>query len=269
MQFSQIENSGFNIKSLNKVFEKPSSTDNRVTALRNVSLELEPGKIYGIIGTSGSGKTTLMRLLLGIDVPTSGTITFDGIDINSVNNTKLRSFFRPRVRSVFQHPDASLNPAFTIKKILKQPLDMYGASESNKSADDTIVHNLENVGLTSEYLNKYPHQLSGGEKKRVSICRALITQPQFLFADEPFAGLDATLQLKIRDLFKFIHENYSATLIIISHDLHIIKSLAHNIIVMNESEIMENAAYQPYEGWKFKHPVSQKLNSAINNKHVN
>lgn len=253
----------FKVESLTKKFGGAGKNGNVVKAVNNVSFQLESGKIYGIIGRSGSGKTTLMRMLLKLIPPAAGSIYFNGRDITGMSDKELKVYFRPLVRAIFQHPEAALNPAYTIAKILRQPLRMYGENRLPSKLDERVREVLLEVGLSPDYLKKQPHQLSGGEKKRVSICRALINKPAFLFADEPFAGLDATLQWNLRDIFKKISREYGAGVVIISHDLHIIKPMSDQILVMDNGSIIDQQQPDKNGEYHFSHPFAKEMNASL------
>lgn len=253
----------FVVESVSKQFGKASGNRNYVEAVRDVSFKLESGKIYGIIGKSGSGKTTLMRMLLKLIQPSSGRIHFDGRDITNVKEKELKAYFRPFVRTIFQHPEAALNPAYNVGKILRQPLRMYGNKISSSEMDQRIREILVDVGLSPDYLEKLPHQLSGGEKKRASICRALINKPAFLFADEPFSGLDATLQWNLRDILKKISCDYGTGVVIVSHDLHIIKPMSDYILVMDNGSLIDYQKPDQNGKYHFSDPSAIEINASL------
>lgn len=258
----------FHIESLTKLYGNLKKGEQEIRAVDNLNFSLSPGKIFGIIGKSGSGKTTLMRLLLRLIPPTTGIIKYKGRDITQLENRQLKRFFRPHVRAVFQHPEASMNPAFKVKKILEQPLRMY-AQMGEKQIDEKVNTTVEQAGLSTEYLERYPDELSGGEKKRVSFCRAIIGNPGFIIADEPFSGLDASLQWLIRDMILRINHTYGTTFVIISHDLHIIKPITDTIFFMENGCITDCQKPSSNGEWNFKHESAQKLNHALlNSEHL-
>ncbi len=195
-----------------------------VKAVDGVSLKLKVGESFGLLGQSGSGKTTLVRLVLNLIEPTHGRVLFQGRDMSTMTASELKQSLRRKARMVFQHPDAALNPAFTVAMILDQALkahtDLPLLSRRTRAID--LLHE---VGLAPQYMRKYPHELSGGEKRRVSMSRALATDPVLLVADEPVSGLDGSLQGQILDLLASLHEERGLALLLISHDIGIIRSL--------------------------------------------
>lgn len=247
----------FEIRNVTKTFYGNRSIDRADnTALKDVSLEVYEGEILGIIGTSGSGKTTLLRCVLGLEKPDAGDIIFRGKEVHHLNGSDLFTFLRSKVRLIYQHPEAVLNPGLKINEILKQPYYLY--NDGNDKVDEEINNLLEEIGLPTEYLGKFPGQLSGGEKRRVSIARALITKPEILFADEPFAGLDKILQFKMLKLLMGIKKEHNLTLVMISHDVDIMREIVDRLIIMDAGNIVETATRKNGK-FTFKEEFSKKL----------
>ena len=229
-----------------------------VKAVDRVSFALRKGEIFGLLGQSGSGKTTLARLLMRLDEPTSGRVFFEDQDITTMPADALKKHLRRKTRMLFQHPDAALNPAFTVAQILGQALKTHttlAAADRNARA----VELLEAVGLPPSYLSKHPHTLSTGEKRRVSIGRALATDPVLLIADEPVSGLDVTLQSQILNLLLRLHQERGLTLLLIAHDLTLIRTLCDRIAVMYAGRLVERGPRDAVSPDRCRHPYTRAL----------
>jgi len=207
-------------------------------AVEDVSFAVEKGETFGFLGESGCGKTTLARTLLRLTEPTAGEARLEGQSIFSMPSEKIRTQFRARVRMIFQHPDAALNPAYTVRMTLEQALRLHtdlSAAERTGRAEEL----LDQVDLSSDYLDKYPDELSGGQKRRIGICRALSTQPDVIVADEPFSGLDISLQEQIVNLVQQIQERHTLTTLLISHDTGLMRRLCDRIGIMKDGRLVE------------------------------
>lgn len=229
-----------------------------VKAVDRVSFALRAGEIFGLLGQSGSGKTTLARLLLRLATPTSGRITFEGHDITTMPDALLKTHLRCKARMLFQHPDAALNPAFTVAQILTQALKTNAAVPAAERADRAVAL-LQTVGLPPSYLNNHPHALSTGEKRRISIGRALATDPALLIADEPVSGLDVTLQGQILDLLLRLHQERGLTLMLIAHDVNLIRAFCHRIGVMYAGRLVEIGPRATVSPEACRHPYTHAL----------
>ncbi|AIU33195.1 MULTISPECIES: ATP-binding cassette domain-containing protein [Corynebacterium] len=186
----------------------------RYKAVDGIDLHVSRGERVGIVGGSGSGKTTLLKMIAGLIRPTSGSI--------SVSGTK---------KMVFQDPMRSLDPRMTIREIVAEPLP--------RASDERIVEVLEEVGLSGEILDRFPHEFSGGQRQRISIARALIASPDILLADEPVSALDVSVRKKVLALIdRLVHERH-LTLLFVSHDLNVIRSVCSSVVVMHEGRIVE------------------------------
>jgi len=191
-----------------------------IKALDDVNFSIEAGGSFGLVGESGSGKTTLARLILKLLKPSEGEIVYDG------------GFSRKDYQIVFQNPYTSLNPRMKISDILREPLKIHKIK-----AD--IRQILSDVELDESYINKYPHELSGGERQRIGIARAISIQPKFLVLDEPVSSLDMTIQADILKLIKKIKQKFGLTLLLIAHDLSVVKYMCESIAVMKSGMIVE------------------------------
>ena len=230
----------------------------KVHAVDNVSFELYEAETLGIVGESGCGKSTLGRMIVRLEEPTKGTITFEGNDLTKKSNAKLRSI-RKRLQMIFQDPYASLNPRRQIGKIVEEPLRIHGvgAEERRKIASELLLR----VGLDSNSYEKYPHEFSGGQRQRVVIARALALNPKLVVADEPVSALDVSIQAQVINLFKDLQREYKLTYIFIAHDLGVVRQVSDRIAVMYLGKIVELApAEELYT--KPAHPYTKALLSA-------
>ena len=203
--------------------------ETQVKALDNVSLSVEPGELVAIIGPSGSGKSTLLHILGGVDVPTSGSVVINGVDISNLDETALAIFRRRQIGLIYQF--YNLIPILTVKENLTLPLLLDGRKPDERVVDDL----LKTLGLT-ERVNHLPNQLSGGQQQRVSIGRALINNPALMLADEPTGNLDSENSREIVSLLRKFNKENNQTVIIITHDERIAMS-ADRVISIEDGKI--------------------------------
>ncbi|PIE39505.1 MAG: ABC transporter ATP-binding protein [Gammaproteobacteria bacterium] len=208
-----------------------------VKAVNDVSFEVKRGEILGLVGESGSGKSTIGRSILRLAPVTSGSITFDGIDVTSLKGKKLKNL-RSRMQMIFQDPYASLNPRMTVFDTLAEPLLLHGI-ESKASVQKGVLKLMDDVGLARAFVRKYPHEFSGGQRQRIAIGRALATRPEFIVADEPVSALDVTIQAQILDLMLDLGKKYGLTILFVSHDLAVVRRIADRILVLYKGEVVE------------------------------
>ena len=228
-----------------------------VVAVDAVSLAVRPGEVLGLVGESGSGKTTLGRLLLRLIHADSGQLRFAGAEIP--DTPKLS--FRRRAQIVFQNPDTSLNPRHSVDTILRRPLQRFGIARGG-AATQEVERLLELVRLPRDYRRRYPHQLSGGEKQRVGIARALASRPDFLVCDEAVSALDVSVQAAILNLLADLRDRLGVAYLFISHDIGVVAHIADRIAVMYRGRIVEEGLVAevlkpPY------HPYTEALLSAV------
>ena len=190
------------------------SGGNRLSVLKNITFQLDSGGFLAIVGPSGSGKTTLLGLLAGLDRPTSGRVTLDGIDLGSLDEDDRARFRRQRVGFVFQA--FQLIPTLTARENVQVPLELAGADDAGLRADEL----LQRVGMTDR-THHYPSQLSGGEQQRVAVARAFSTRPRILFADEPTGNLDAANGAIVINTMTALNAEHGTTLILVTHDLEL------------------------------------------------
>ena len=214
------------------------ATENVLTAVNEISMETFDGEVLGIVGESGSGKSTLAKTILGLQKLSSGHVEVFGETLAEINNKELKEI-RKKMQVVFQDPFSSLNPRMTVFEILKEPLDSFFPAMTKESAQKDIEDGLMEVGLTPEYLGRYPHELSGGQCQRVAIARALMPKPQLLICDEAVSALDASIRGEIIDLLLRIKNEKKLTIIFIAHDLAVVRKICDRVIVMQSGKIVE------------------------------
>ncbi|GGF05735.1 ABC transporter ATP-binding protein [Aliidongia dinghuensis] len=216
--------------------EDATVTYGGIRAVDGISLEIRPGETLGLIGESGSGKSSLARLLVGLVRPSAGRVLFDGGDLARQDRAQ-RQRFRRDVQMIFQDPVASLSPRLTIRRLLAEPLAIHGIDEAK--AWPGVLDLLRRVGLNETLLGKYPHQVSGGQARRVGIARALILRPRLVVADEPTAGLDVSVQGELVNLMSELQRDYGLTYLLVSHNLKVVRVMADRFAVMYLGQFVE------------------------------
>jgi peptide/nickel transport system ATP-binding protein len=206
-------------------------------AVDGVSLALEPGETLALVGESGCGKSTLARALLGLVPLTAGTVQTCGAPVSSLRRKELRAF-RQRVQIVFQDPFASLSPKMRVARIIAEPLRVHSTVASAEVPGE-VTRLLTEVGLAAEHGERYPHELSGGQRQRVALARALACRPSLLVCDEPTSALDVSIQAQILNLFRDIQDRRGLAVLLISHDLAVVRFLASRVAVMYAGRIVE------------------------------
>lgn len=230
-------------------------------AVDNVSFDVMPGDIVGLVGESGCGKTTLGRTILQLVKPTSGNIILHGEDISKIKTPSLRSL-RKDFQIVFQDPYGSLNPRLTIGEAILEPLNVHGMGSTGSNRKEKVIELLEKVNLKAEHYNRYPHQFSGGQRQRICIARALVLEPQFLVFDESVSALDVSVQAQVLNLLTDLKAAFGFTAIFISHDLAVVHYISNRILVMQQGKIVEQgSADQVYQ--QPAHEYTRKLLDAI------
>lgn len=233
---------------------------NQVRAVTDVSFSIQRGEVVGLVGESGSGKTTVGRTLLKLVEPTGGKIIFDGEDITDLNTAQMRPF-RKRMQIVFQDPYASLNPREKIRTMLGHALSVHNIGTPGER-EGRIVRLLEQVGLSGDYLDRFPHEFSGGQRQRIGIARALAVEPDFIVADEPVSALDVSIQAQVVNLLEDLKAEFNLTMLFIAHDLAVVEHISDRVIVMYLGRIMEVAPTRKLYSAP-NHPYTKALLSAV------
>lgn len=252
------------LKNIHKKFDMSSSSflerKKRIHAVNDISLEVEVGESFGVVGESGCGKSTTGQLIAGLLNPTTGHILYKGKNIANFNKKKMKEW-RKEVQIVFQDPYSSLNPKKTIFSIVEEPLIIHRLGNKNERVEK-VTKVLAGVGIDISFFDRYPHQLSGGQRQRVAIASALILNPSFIVIDEGVSALDVSVQAQILNLLQQIQEEYQLTYLFISHDLNVIQYFCDRIAVMYLGEIVEMISPQNI-GKPPLHPYAKALFSAI------
>jgi len=212
---------------------------NSIRALRDVSLTIESGTSVGLIGESGAGKTTLASLAVGLVKPDSGRVLVDGRPITATGTSRRRN--ARMVQLVWQDTRGSVDPRMKTAEIIAEPLRIHSLSEK-KETRAQVAALLGEVGLSENLATRYPHELSGGEIQRVVIARALAVAPRLLICDEPAASLDAHAKLKVSELLMRLRAERNMALVVIAHDLALVRTMTEKLVVMNQGAIVEQKA---------------------------
>lgn len=210
----------------------------RVRALDSVSLSVAHGDIVGLVGESGSGKTTLCRVLMGLEQPNAGRVEFDGKDVRNLL-TRGPLAFRRRAQMLLQDAVASLSPRMRVAQLVEEPLAIHSLPLADGRA--RIREIFKRLGLPDEVLGKFPHQISGGQARRVAMARALVLRPELIVADEPTAGLDVSVQGDLLNLLIDLRAEFGLTYLIVSHNLNVVRRITSRTLVMYLGQIVEVA----------------------------
>ena len=230
-----------------------------VWAVRDVTLRLARGETVGVVGESGCGKSTLARMMLGLDAPTRGRVTFDGRDLATLRGAERRSLGR-RMQMVFQDPFGSLDPRRSVGAQIADGLQIHRIVPARK-VEAEVGRLLDQVGLSAADARRRPHAFSGGQRQRVAVARALATRPDFVVADEPVSALDVSIQAQVVNLLMDLRRDLGLAMLFISHDLHVVRHLCDRIVVMYLGRIVEEGPAGKVFGSP-AHPYTRALLSA-------
>jgi peptide/nickel transport system ATP-binding protein len=219
----------------NRIAARLSGQPLFIEAVSRVSFALEAGKTYALVGESGSGKTTLARSIIGLIPLHHGRVAFGGETISGLSETRLRDV-RREIAMIFQDPVGSLSPRLKVRAILAEPFKVHGETAG---LEKKIAGLLADVGLPQHFAERYPHQLSGGQARRVSVARALALRPKLVIADEPTAGLDVSIQGEILNLMHDLQARYGTAFLMITHNLNVVRHVAERMAVMYLGRIVE------------------------------
>ncbi|PJB69563.1 MAG: microcin ABC transporter ATP-binding protein [Alphaproteobacteria bacterium CG_4_9_14_3_um_filter_47_13] len=216
-------------------------TKHWVKAVDGVNVTCRAGQTLGVVGESGSGKSTLGFSLLRLNRMTEGTIAFKDEDITAYGRNDMLKL-RRKMQIVFQDPFSALSPRMSIQGIIGEGLKVHFGTISPSEREDRVVAALRDVGLDPDTRHRYPHEFSGGQRQRVSIARAMVLQPEFVVLDEPTSALDLSVQAQIVDLLRGLQEKYNLAYLFISHDLRVVRAMAHEVLVMKDGKIVESGS---------------------------
>ena len=219
------------------IYRKPKRF---LDAVDNVSFAIERGKTYALVGESGSGKSTIARIAVGLLGPSSGRILIDGHNLHDreLSQAEHRRI-RQRLQMVFQSPYASLNPRWRVGNILAEPLRTFSLVDGRQAEQKSVDELLEQVGLSASDARRFPHEFSGGQRQRISIARALASRPDFIVCDEPTSALDVSVQAQVLNLLKELQRDLGLTYLFITHDLAVVRVMAHTIGVLKSGQLVE------------------------------
>ena len=232
-----------------------------VRAVDGVSFDVRRGETLGIVGESGCGKSTTARLMLALLEPTSGTIAFEGEDLRARKGERLKALRRD-MQMIFQDPYSSLNPRKTVGSIIGEPFAVHGLRKGEGARRRAVAELMERVGLSPEHYNRHPHEFSGGQRQRIGVARALALEPKLIVADEPVSALDVSIQAQILNLLRQLQRELGLTLVLIAHDLAVVRHMCDRVAVMHLGKIVELAdADELYR--HPRHPYTRALLAAV------
>jgi peptide/nickel transport system ATP-binding protein len=236
-------------------------TVEEIRAVDGINLTIKKGKTVGLVGESGCGKTTAGRAILHLIRPTNGQVNYDGKSLGTLSkDTLLR--YRKKMQIIFQDPYASLNPRMTIEQALTEPMVVHQIGKEGANRRDMVVNLLEEVGLSSQHLLRYPHEFSGGQRQRICVARALAVEPEFIVCDECVSAMDVSVQAQVLNLLQELQHKRQLTYLFISHDLSVVKFISDEVVVMHAGKIVESGTAQEVYA-NPKEDYTRKLISSI------
>jgi peptide/nickel transport system ATP-binding protein len=232
-----------------------------VKAVDGVSFDVMRGETLGIVGETGCGKSTTARLMMRLLEPTGGTVRFEGEDITALKGRRLKAV-RRELQMIFQDPYSSLNPRKTVGSIVAEPLAIHGLHSDRAERRGKVGELMDTVGLNPEHYNRYPHEFSGGQRQRIGVARALALEPKLLIADEPVSALDVSIQAQVLNLLRECQREMGLTLVLISHDLSVVRHMCDRVAVMYAGKIVELAENEALYS-EPSHPYTRELLGAV------
>jgi microcin C transport system ATP-binding protein len=226
--------------------------------VHEADLSLRRGETLGIVGESGSGKSTLAFTVLGLNRPAQGEILIDGMPLSTLRDPRSRRALYSRMQVVFQDPFGSLSPRMTVEQIIGEGLVVHRPELDGPARRARIGSLLEEVGLPAESMLRYPHEFSGGQRQRIAIARALAVEPELMVLDEPTSALDVSIQKQVLALLTNLQKKYKLSYLFITHDLAVMRAMAHRVIVMKAGRIVEQGDAQDVL-YAPSHPYTQAL----------
>ncbi len=232
-----------------------------VQAVDGVSVQIRRGETFAIVGESGCGKSTLARLLMRLLEPTDGLVKFDGTDVSHAQGEDLKAL-RGDMQFIFQDPFSSLNPRMSVGQLVGEPLEVHAPELSPRDRHDRVAALLRKVGLRAEHADRYPHEFSGGQRQRIGIARALAAEPRLIIGDEPVSALDVSVQAQVINLLADLQRELGLTLVVIAHDLGVIRHMSDRVAVMYLGRFVEVGKAEDVLSSP-RHPYTQALLAAI------